>query len=87
MGIEDRDYFREDNAKKKGMIYNRKNATYSASEKLFSDACRPSRFSFRGYFPGLYRPSPFRLLLQIVFTIAISGAVFVAIKIISQIFR
>ncbi|GKS89108.1 hypothetical protein [Acidovorax sp. SUPP2539] len=33
MGIEDRDYYRQDYARKNGMRYNERNATYSASEK------------------------------------------------------
>ena len=32
MGIEDRDWYREETAKKNGLRYNRKNATYSAAK-------------------------------------------------------
>ena len=86
MGLEDRDWYREETAKKKGMRYNAKNATYSSGEKLFSDAVR-SRSSVRGYFPGLFKPFSLRLLLQICFTLVIFGFIFVILKIIFQLAR
>ena len=35
MGMEDRDYYREDHAKRQGMRYNKKRARYQ-SERLFA---------------------------------------------------
>lgn len=34
MGLEDRDYYREDYAKKNGMRYNGRNATYSKASRM-----------------------------------------------------
>lgn len=40
MGIEDRDWYREETARKNGMRYNARNATYSAAQQVVQSAQR-----------------------------------------------
>lgn len=40
MGLEDRDWYREETARKSGMRYNSKNATYSAAQHVLNSAQR-----------------------------------------------
>lgn len=47
MGIEDRDYYRENYAKKSGMHYNARNATYSRADKGLSRG--PNRENLRAH--------------------------------------
>jgi len=42
MSIEDRDWYMEETAKKQGMLYNRKNATYRADPRYFPKLFRSS---------------------------------------------
>lgn len=42
MGIEDRDWYREETAKKNGLRYNKKNATYSAAAHVVNSSMRNS---------------------------------------------
>lgn len=75
MGIEDRDWFREEHAEKNGMRYNRKNATYSSAEKLFADAVRPKS------------KNVWALVLRFALTFTISGIIFAAFEFISASLR
>ena len=78
MGIEDRDWFREVNAEKKGMRYNAKNATYSKADK------------FSKKFSEKYKKESKKsvsFLLQIAVTFAICSVVFVVLSIISKFLR
>jgi len=90
MGIEDRDWFREENAKKKGMLYNRKNATYSAGPLYFPRQLKGNSgtpASRRGISQSSPLPKSMHPLLIVLITIAICGGVFVLLKIISQFLR
>lgn len=89
MGLEDRDWFREETARKKGMVYNRKNATYSADPRYFPKQFRGSRVvpEHRQDSGHVRPPKKYRFLLQFSITISICGFVFVALKIISQLLR
>lgn len=40
MGLEDRDWYREETAAKNGLRYNKRNATYSAAEKVLQSSMR-----------------------------------------------
>ena len=90
MGIKDHDWFRAESAKKKGMLFNRKNATYSADPRYF-----PKQFRGSAAVPAARQgasksslPSKTMHPLLVVFaTIAICGSVFVLLKIISQFSR
>jgi hypothetical protein len=90
MGIEDRDWYREENAKKKGMLYNRKNATYSADPRYF-----PKQFKGSAAVPAERRiaprssppPKTMHPLLVVLATFAICGGVFVLLKVTSQLLR
>lgn len=53
MGIEDRDYYRDDYARKNGMRYNARNATYRRHvimdrRNAKPDGLRPNEFGFVG---------------------------------------
>ena len=78
MGIEDRDWFREVSAEKKGMRYNAKNATYSKADKFSK--------KFSEEYKKESKKSVF-LLLQIGITFAICLFVFVVFMIISKFLR
>ena len=90
MGIEDRDWYREETAKKQGLFYNRKNAPYKADPRYF-----PKQFRGSAAVPAerreASRSSPLlktmHPLLVVLATFAICAAVFVLLKIISQLLR
>ena len=91
MGIEDLDWYREGTAKKQGLFYNRKNATYRADPRYFPKQFRGSAavpVERRG---GASRTSPpsktKHPLLVVLATFAICAAIFVLLKIISQLLR
>jgi hypothetical protein len=84
MGMHDRDYYREDYAKKNGMSYQRKNATYSAGRHPRWRVASSSWL--RSFFPGLFRPSPFRLLLRISVTGAVCMLLVVIVRVISRVY-
>ena len=90
MGIKDRDWFREESAKKKGMLYNRKNATYSADPRYFPKQLRGSaavpaeRRKTSQFSPP---PKTMHPLLVVLATIAICGGVFVLLKMVAQLLR
>lgn len=81
MGIEDRDYYRDHHANKNGMRYNRKNATYSNAEKLFSDAVRPVTTISKISTVRIPKMHP---VLIVLLTASIFLAVFLLLKLISK---
>lgn len=97
MGIEDRDWYREESAKKNGMFYNKKNATYSSADSWFNPKGfrrTPSRTIKSSPFDGVpvdrRGPPPMSPAVKFwvsVATVAICAFIFVVFKIISQIFR
>ena len=86
MGIQDRDYYREHYAKKHGMVYNRKNATYFADHRYFPKQFRASRV-IPEHLQNAYPSKKYPFLLQFGITISICSFVFVVLKIISQLLR
>ena len=90
MGIEDRDWYREETAKKQGMFYNRKNATYRADPRYFPKLFRGSatvRDERRGASKSSLPSKTMHPLLVALTTFAICGSVFVLLKIVSQLLR
>jgi len=90
MGIEDRDWYREETAKKQGMFYNRKNATYRVCPRYFPKLFRGSATvpaERRGASQSSPPPKTMHPLLVVFATFAICGGVFVLLKIISQLLR
>lgn len=97
MGIEDRDWYREASAKKNGMRYNKKNATYSGADswynpKEFRSTVKPAvkTSPFDGVPVDRRGPPPMSPAVKFwvsVATVAICAFIFVVFKIISQIFR
>ena len=87
--MQDRDYYREDYAKKHGMVYNREDATYSTDHRCFPKQFRgtrtvPEHWQNSG---SAKNPKRYSFVLQFGITISICGFVFVALKIISQLLR
>ena len=90
MGIEDRDWYREETAKKQGMLYNRKNATYRADPRYFPKLFRGSatvRAERRRASRSSLSPKTMHQLLVALATFAICGGIFFVLKVVSQILR
>ena len=90
MGIEDRDWYREETAKKNGMLYNRKNATYKADPRYFPKLFRGSpavSVARRGASKSSLPSKTMHPLLVALATFAICGGVFVLLKVVSQLLR
>ena len=84
MGQEDRDWYREEHAKKHGMRYNKSNATYADDPQPWSDSKHyrkpPSPPVEQGTMSrAAPRPSnDWHWLMQLLLWLAICGALFVA---------
>lgn len=77
MGMQDRDYYREDYAQKNGMVYDSKKSIYYYP-KMFR---RSAQAEAQGVRPS---PRPWHPVLQIVLTCAIMLAVFLLLKVIAR---
>ncbi len=71
MGIEDRDWYREETAKKNGMRYNKKNATYSAAAHVVNSSMRNANIKSLPPAPGWHWSLQFALWLAIVLLVVL----------------
>ena len=80
MGMQDRDYYREDYAKKNGMVYDSRNATYAAARRFFLKRRSPPRPPTRS--APVPEMSPFHAL---IWTVVICATIFLVLLLIYKV--